>query len=52
MWSHPHNFGDDMERSMRNYVRLLSYVVKQKAAGKIDMKNMQQLITDQLHQDS
>ncbi len=44
MWSHPHNFGRDINRSLRNYVRALTYVLKLKSAGKIEMKNMGHLI--------
>ena len=43
MWSHPHNFGRDIEGSLRNYKRMLEYVLKLNAAGKIGLINMSRL---------
>jgi len=44
MWTHPHNFGRNIERSVRNYRRILKYVAKLRSSGKLAMKNMGQLI--------
>jgi hypothetical protein len=43
MWTHPHNFGVDVERSMRNYERILLYLRKEEVCGNVVFRKMDEL---------
>ena len=44
VWSHPHNFGGDLNRSSMNATRLFEYLLKKQDQGFIQIKKMDELI--------
>jgi len=43
IWSHPHNFGGDVGRSIGNYKRMVDFVKNMESSGRLDLKTMGEL---------